>query len=274
MDPFFPEFWFGARSPWRLWRRVVIPILPWCIDNSSILACLARACFFNFLAFFCLIFSEESIPHFQFSTQASCCLFEPDQPIDSPVVAVIVGTRTPNWSHTRATSEFLFSQCSTSTSASHGQFACLLMHAQRFGLNLSKPFDLDPRRLETTVSRSMSAQVSLMPVRPTTESQSANTFVRLVPNAPSFDNVGSLLAAECCLKLRNVEANKGPQKWWSSRRSLAGNSCFTTEGWSACARYLRRCRTWALNLCVGSDWPDDQAVHPRAELHTGLVWFQ
>ena len=26
MDPFFPEFWFGARCSWRIWRRVLIPI--------------------------------------------------------------------------------------------------------------------------------------------------------------------------------------------------------------------------------------------------------
>ena len=40
-------------------------------------------------------FSEESVPHFQSSIQDYFfCLFEPDQPIDSLVVAVIVGTRT------------------------------------------------------------------------------------------------------------------------------------------------------------------------------------
>ena len=41
------------------------------------------------------MFSEESIPHFQFSIQAYC-LFEPDQPIDSPVVPDIVGIQTPD----------------------------------------------------------------------------------------------------------------------------------------------------------------------------------
>ena len=25
MDPFFPEFWCGARCPWRIWRRVLVP---------------------------------------------------------------------------------------------------------------------------------------------------------------------------------------------------------------------------------------------------------
>ena len=47
----------------------------------------------------------------------------------------------------------------------------------------------------------MSAQVFLMQVRPATESRSANTFVKLVPNAPSFDKGGTLLAAECWLLL-------------------------------------------------------------------------
>ena len=48
------------------------------------------------MAIFCLIFSEESIPHFQFSKQAYFYIFEPDQPIDSPLVAVIVGIQTPD----------------------------------------------------------------------------------------------------------------------------------------------------------------------------------
>ena len=51
----------------------------------------------------------------------------------------------------------------------------------------------------------MSAQVSLMPLRPTTESRSANTVVRLVPDVPRFDKVGALLAAECWLLLEAPE---------------------------------------------------------------------
>ena len=56
--------------------------------------------FFSILQFvgnLSLNFSDESVPHFQFSLQASLFgLFESDQPIESPVVAVIVGTRTPD----------------------------------------------------------------------------------------------------------------------------------------------------------------------------------
>ena len=37
------------------------------------------------------------------------------------------------------------------------------MFAYRFGLDLSSPFDSDLKRVETTVSLSRSAQVSLMP---------------------------------------------------------------------------------------------------------------
>ena len=49
-----------------------------------------------------------------------------------------------------------------------------------------------------------------------------------------------------------------------------GNRCFWSEGWSACARYWHRCRTWAHNLCLGSDWPDGHAAEPRAKLHQGF----
>ena len=62
-----------------------------------------------------------------------------------------------------------------------------------------------------------------------------------------------------------MEVNQGPRKRWSSRRTLAGNSCFWSEGWSACARYRHRCRTWAHNLCLES------TVHPRAEQHRGFT---
>ena len=61
--------------------------------------------------------------------------------------------------------------------------------------------DTDSKRLETTVSRSMSSQVSLLLVLPTAKSRFAITFVRLVPNSPSFDKVGIQLAAECWLLL-------------------------------------------------------------------------
>ena len=49
-------------------------------------------------------------------------------------------------------------------------------------------FDSDPKRLETTVSRSMSAQVSLMPVR-----------LAIRPDEPSFSKVGTVPAAVCWL---------------------------------------------------------------------------
>ena len=62
--------------------------------------------------------------------------------------------------------------------------------------------------------------------------------------------------------------------WYPLRHSPAGSCSFWSEGWSACARYWRWCRTWAHNLCLESDRPDDQTVHPRAESRTGLVWFQ
>ena len=53
-------------------------------------------------------------------------------------------------------------------------------------------FDIDSKRHETTVS---SAQVSMMPVRLATESQSADSFLRPVPNEPSFNKVETVHAA-------------------------------------------------------------------------------
>ena len=49
--------------------------------------------FFNFLAIFCAVLSEESILHFPCSTQILSSFFLPDQPIASPVVAAIVGMK-------------------------------------------------------------------------------------------------------------------------------------------------------------------------------------
>ena len=63
------------------------------------------------------------------------------------------------------------------------------------------PFDTDSKRLETTVSRSMSAQVSLMLVRLATELKSAISLLEPVPDEPSFNKVGTVLAAVCWLLL-------------------------------------------------------------------------
>ena len=121
---------------------------------------------FNFLAIFCFIFSEESIPNFQFSVQAyfvslwacsahwfACCsCYRWDS-----------NSWLMSW---RAISEFLFSQCLTSMSASASFYLSwasfspltansafrsrilwrfwLLLFAQRFGLDLSS-FDTDSK---------------------------------------------------------------------------------------------------------------------------------
>ena len=86
-----------------------------------------------------------------------------------------------------------------------GDFVCLSMFAQRFGHDLFSPFGTDSKRLETTVSRSMSAQVSLMPVRLATEPYSAISLLELVPNEPCLNKVGTVLAAMCCLLLDALE---------------------------------------------------------------------
>ena len=85
----------------------------------------------------------------------------------------------------------------------------LSVFAQRFGLDLSSPFDPDSKRLESTVF-TIHVRTSLLNVNPTSD-----TFVRPVPDEPGFDKVGTLLAAECWLlldapecrgKLRSSEA--------------------------------------------------------------------
>ena len=81
-----------------------------------------------------------------------------------------------------------------------------------------------------------------------------------------------LLYACCCLKLRNVEVNQDSLWWRLLRRSRAGNFCSWWRGRLACACYWGR--TWAHNLCLGSDWPESQTCHPTAEWHRCFFWFQ
>ena len=84
---------------WNSWIWVkswltVVGSLSWCIDNLCSSICFfatSSSQFFNFLSIFCWIFSEGSTPRFHYYTQAYFYFFERDQPIDSPVVAVIVG---------------------------------------------------------------------------------------------------------------------------------------------------------------------------------------
>ena len=105
--------------------------------------------------------------------------------------------------------------------------------ASKVSVDYRPSFDTASKRLKTTVSRSMSAQVSLMLVRLATEPLSAISLLELVPNEPSFNKVGTVLAAVCwlcSLLLRNVEVNQSPRKRRSSRRALAGNPCSWSEG--------------------------------------------
>ena len=107
----------------------------------------------------------------------------------------------------------------------------------------------------------MSAQVSLMLVRHATESLSADSFLRLVLDEPGFNTVGTVLAAVCWLLPNAPEC----WNWGPRRRRLLRHS--------RCARYWRRCRSWAHNLCLESDRPDGQTDHTSAESRTGPVWW-
>ena len=124
-----------------------------CIDNSSILACLARSVswqqiHFNFLAIFRLIFSEESFSHFQFSVQT----FFLSLSLISPLIRLL-------WLQSLGLELLIdltkgnirisqFPMLNVHISARPlqlsvqgfcGDFACLSMFAQRFGLGLSSP---------------------------------------------------------------------------------------------------------------------------------------
>ena len=96
-----------------VWRGAVTGFLSWRIDNSSILACLARSVISQ-QGLLNLQFLGKILPdflgraYFPLLHQDYFSLFEPDQPIDSPVVAVIVGTRTPDWSHKEQYLNFSF----------------------------------------------------------------------------------------------------------------------------------------------------------------------
>ena len=117
--------------------------------------------FFNFLAIFCAIFSEESISFSIPNTNLSS-LFELDQPSDSPVVAVIVGIRLldesqkehyQNFSFPNFWPPFLFQfwiifseltfllerMIQLSVPGTYGDFVCLSAFVQRLNLDLFSP---------------------------------------------------------------------------------------------------------------------------------------
>ena len=108
------------------------------------------------------------------------CLFELDQPIDSPVVVVIdlikeqyqnfcfPNVSPPSLPQLRIIlAELIFS---LRTASSSFRSRILWKCCTTFWSRSLFPFDTDPKRPETTLSRSMSAQVSLMQVRLATES--------------------------------------------------------------------------------------------------------
>ena len=90
-----------------------------------------------------------------------------------------------------------------------GDFSLSLNGCTTFWSRSLFPLDSDLNRVEITVSLSRSAQVSLTLQPLSTESQSANTFVRLVPDEPRFNKVGTLLVAAACLLLLEAPECRG-----------------------------------------------------------------
>ena len=107
----FCKYWIWVNN----WLTVV-EFLSWRKDNSSFLACLARSASSQQILLNASIswqyfawFSRKSL--FQISNSPYNFIsspFEPVQPVDSPVVAVIVGTRTPDWCHKEQYPNFSF----------------------------------------------------------------------------------------------------------------------------------------------------------------------
>ena len=180
--------------------------LSWCKDHSSILACLARSASSQQV----ILNSSISWQYLVWCSRKSQFLLSnsPCKLILSLFEIDLIKSNIP----------ILFSHRLTSTSASAsyslskpvfllsgpihisvqrccGGFCLSPDVCTTFRSRSLFSFERDSKRLVKTVSRSMSAQVSLMRVRPTTQSRPVNTFVRLVLNTPSFDKVGTLLAA-------------------------------------------------------------------------------
>ena len=158
-----------------------------------------------------------------------------------------------------------------------GDFACLSQCCTTFWSRSLFSFDTDSKRLETTVF-TIHVRTSFLDGGPACNRiVIRRQFPQASPEWTEFQQSGNCACCRvlaCCLMLRNVEVNWGPRKRRLSRRTLAGNSCFWAEGWSACARYRHRCRTWAHNLCleIGSArWPDGPSQSGVAQ--GGLVWF-
>ena len=168
----------------------VIGFLSWCRDNSSILACLARSASSQQD----LLNSSISWPSFAWCFRKSLFLIS-NSPYKLTLsrgawsahwfacCTVIDATRTPVWLHKEQYPNFSFPnvwpprllQLCIIFAEPHGKFSLdVFMFAQRFWSRSLFPFDTDSKRLETTVSRSMCAEVSLMQVRSTTESRWAN----------------------------------------------------------------------------------------------------
>ena len=168
-----------------------VGFLSWCKDNSSILACLARSvCFFatnysQFSIVWHLLHDLLGRDYFSIPILHTSlfCLFDPDQPIGSPVSLFPM----LNLHVCLSFVQFLLSQFFFI----HGQLSfpftdvvkiCQFLNVCTTFLSRSLfSLDTESNRLDTTVSQSMSAQVSLLLTLPTTKSRFAITFVRLVP---------------------------------------------------------------------------------------------
>ena len=241
------------------------PFISNCLSCSFCFFATNSSQFFNFLAISCMTFLEESNPPFQFSTQAY-------------FISLSLICPSPHWSHAEQHQKSSFPNIQRplllqlhtlggepfSPRTANSAFRSRISWRCSFGSRSLFPLDSDLQRVETTVSLSRSAQVSLMLLWLFTDSSSANSFQRLFPMtlvSTRWELCLLLLYACGCLKFPIVEVHRA--RWWRVwwRRNRAGNSCGCRGGW-------HRRRTWAHDLCLESDWSNSQTFHAMEQKRT------
>ena len=113
-----------------------------------------------------------------------------------------------------------------------GDFVSPSMFAQRFGLDLSLSLWHRPEKTWNNCF-AIHVRTSLLDASPTCNRiKIRRHFLEASPEWTTFQQCELCLlpCAGRCLTLQNVDVSWGPRKRRSSRRTLAGNSCFWSEG--------------------------------------------
>ena len=225
------------------------------------------------------VFSADSVQKFEVSTQTYLLSFEPDQPIDSPVVAAIVGIQIPDWSlekqrpnfsfpnnrppllpqlHTILLSHFLSSDGQFSFPLK--DFVDMLTVIERLHYFL---ISISSLSIQTYISGNDGFSVWVCTRSPWCcyDCQPIHNlppvcrgYFQMILGSARWKLCLLLLCACCCLTLLGVEVHQVP-RWWRLwwPRDRAVNSGRFRGGWSPCARRWHRRRTWTHNVCLEED---------------------